>query len=768
MKDNRSHRLLGVVVIVLAIVVGMLAARSLLDERNPPATPPKPVVPVPMATSSPGAPRLDVQVLERAKAATVFVQVRNESYLTGKTAEESSGTGFFISSDGRVATSWHVVSATKSVAQVAVPLRPREIQVILRSGKRDQRVLPARLLAVDAPADLAILKVEATGCTALPLGSAEKLIETSPLWVLGFPLGKMFSVLQRGPELSVNGGTVSSLRHDDLDRLQQVQFDAVVIPGSSGGPVITPRGEVVGVANIALGTSRVNFAIPVEKLRALLKQCPPGKRVGDSCRLRLNSLPKGARVYLDSRPVGRTPLEINTGGGYRRLVISAPGHRSWARQLSVYDGRTITAAEATLEPLRAIRLDARPLPIAAVSGGKAMKRGAEIFSENFADVSAADHWKQDTGGSDRQRTWYVEKGALHQLSGDGVLHAVFADRQELSDYSFRARVRIRKNEKDGRAGLIFRSSADGFALFRLHRGTNKVQLAYHVNQPFGWRVLDERSLGFKVQGDHWYRLEIQARGDQGVCLLDGRVVLEATVQRKAAGKVGFYSVDSRAAFDDASVSRVSAPGRAPGKAPVLRGFWFSENFEGDCGYWQPRTAGKPAVPWPQVPSGCLQLDRQASHATNMLGCYDIRDMMANCLASCRAGAAGLVFRGGEQGHYLFEVQPEKSVARLLLVSGGNRRVLNTAPVQAVREALGLLARNLAARGSQPDPSVALLADVISLSVVAQGDRLRAAINGKVLIDVRDRTLSSGQIGLYTDKTRAVFHSLDVTSPMPAP
>jgi S1-C subfamily serine protease len=764
-KDNGSHRFLGVAIMALAIAVGLLAVRSFFDERVPSARPPATDLPTPTATRSANAPRLDAQVLARAKAATVFVQVRNESYLTGKTAEESSGTGFFISSDGHVATSWHVVSATKSVAQVTVPLQPREIQVILRSGKRDQRVLPARLLAIDAAADLAVLKVEATGCTALPLGSAEKLIETSPLWVLGFPLGRMFSVLQRGPELSVNGGTVSSLRHDDLGRLQKLQFDAVVIPGNSGGPVITPRGKVVGVANIALGTSRVNFAIPVENLRALLKQCPTEKRVGAACRLRIDSRPRGARIYLDSKSIGKTPLEIETGGGYRRLVISAPGHRSWTRRLSLYDGKQITAAEATLEPLRAIRLVARALPLAAVSGGKAMKRGAEIFSEDFTDVGAADHWKQDTGGSDRQRTWYVEKGALHQLSGDGVLHAVFADRQKLSDYSFRARVRIRKNQSDGRAGLIFRSSADGFALFRLHRGSNKVQLAYHVNQPFGWRVLDERALNFKVQGDHWYRMEVQALGDQVVCLLDDRVVLEATVQRKAAGKVGFYSVDSRAAFDDASVSRVSAPGRAPGKAPVLRGFWFSDNFEADSGYWQAFAAGKPAAPWPQVPSACLQLDRQASQATNMLSCYDIRDMMANCLVSCRAGAVGLVFRGGEQGHYLFEVQPGKSIARLLLVAGGKRQVLGSASGQAVKQALGLLARNSTMRTPRPDPSAALLADLISLSVVVQRDRLRAAINGRLLIDVKNRTLSSGQVGLYTNKTRAVFHSLNVTSPM---
>jgi len=772
---SRSQKPLGFVVLGLSLAIGVLAAHALITGRYRPHRPRPPGVPecgdqrAERGSTPPGmVPRLDRSVLERAKSATVFIQVRSRDYLTGKVAEESSGSGFLVSDKGHVATCWHVVSASKNVAGVAVPLETEDIKVILRSGKRDQRVLPARLLAADPPADLALLKVETQDAPHLELGETGGLVETAPLWVLGFPLGRVFSVLQRGPEISVNGGTVSSLRHDDLGRLQKVQFDAVVIPGNSGGPVITPRGEVVGVANIALGTSRVNFAIPAAKLSRLIAGCPLSARVGERCRLKIESKPPGAQVYVDSRALGTTPLEVKTGGGYRRVVIRAPGYHSWARQLSIYDGRKISAEEAKLEPLERITLNARTVPIGKVGGGRAMRRGASIFTEDFSDVKTADRWKQDTGGSDQQRTWYVEDGALHQFSDDGMLHAVFAERSELSDYAFSARVRIRRNEKDGRAGLIFRSTPDGFALFRLHRATDKVQLAYHVNQPFGWRVLDERALDFEVKGDHWYHMEVQALGRQVVCLLDGKVVMQATIQRRAAGKVGFYSVDSRAAFDDVRVNEVSDPGRKAARAPILRGFWFSDNFEKSCGYWRASSSGAPAAPWPMVPSGHLQLDAKAEKATNVLAAYDISDAMFNTLVSSRGDAVGLVFRCRDRKHYLFEVCPARDLVQLVLVDDGQRKVLAKAEGEAVRAQLGRLSRRIAMHRGNPRPNADLLANVLSLYVLTAGGHLRAGLNGQILVEARDNTLKSGMIGLYTDRARAVFHSLDVASPTRQP
>lgn len=757
---NSKEKALALLVMALVLVVSALLVREF--RQPPPAAvtappPPKKTPPTKLAFG----PRLDAAVLARAKAATVFVQVRNLSYLDGKVAEEGSGTGFFISPDGRVATSWHVVSALKNLGGIGVPLRSGSIKVIVRSGARDQKVLPARLLAADSAADLAVLKVDAENCPWLPLGSSAELVETAPLWVLGFPLGKLFSVLERGPELSINGGAVSSLRHNDLGELESVQFDAVVIKGNSGGPVIAPDGRVMGVANMALGTSRVNFAIPVARLKKLLAECPADKKVGKSCLLRVDSEPPGAKVWLDSRPLGTAPLEVRVPGGWGRVTATLPGRRSWSQSLSVYDGRRV---RARLAPLAELKLQTFPAGATPARGGTPMKRGAGIFAEDFTDREAADDWKQDTGGSD-QRTWYVEKGALHQFSDDGMLHAVFAGEEKWTDYAFSARVRISANAKDGRAGLIFRSTADGFALFRLHRASSKVQLAYHSNAPFGWRILDERELPFKVKGDAWYEMQVQVLGDQIACLLDGKVVLAATVEQPLGGKVGFYSVDSRAAFDDAKVTRVSAGGRKPGRKALLRAFWFSSQFVEDSGYWRASQGNTPAAPWPVTAGGCLQLDERATDAINMLTRYDVDSgVLLNCLVSNRSGRVGLVFRRKGKRYYLFTVDRARNSARLFLVEGGKKKQLAaSSDPSMVRNALRSFLESPAAREAATRPGSALLGDIFFMFVTARGERIRAGVNGQPLVEALDGTLTNGRIGLYTDRARGIFHRLDVAS-----
>lgn len=719
-------------------------------------------------------PGLKPEVLARVKEAVVFVQVNAAPAAGREDAEdpEGSGSGFFIAPDGRVATSWHVVASRGRPGAPGGGAGP--LQVIMRSGARDQQTLPARLLAVDVENDLAVLKVEAEGCATLPLGEAGRLVETAPLWVAGFPLGRVFSVLQRGPEMSINSGRVSSLRHNDLGRLEQVQFDAAVVPGNSGGPVFTPDGRAVGVARAALGVSRVNFAVPAERLKKLLEECPPDRKVGKGCALEVASEPAGAEVYLDSALVGKTPLKAAAEGGWRRLVVSAPQRRSWARSLCVYDGRRV---EARLEPLAVTALKVAPRGAAPAAGGAALKRGAELFRQDFAEARAADAWDQDIGGGGKERSWYVQDGELRQFSDDGVLHAVFAGDPAWTDYSFAAKVRIRANARDGRAGLIFRSGDDGFALFRLHRETSKVQLAWHGTRPFGWQVFEERTLPFKVKADAWYRLEVQALGKEVVCLVDDKVVLEAAMEQPLGGRVGFYSVDAQAAFDDAAVCKVEAgerpAGPAGGPPAALRSFWFTEPFEGDHGFWQPLSKGAAAPPWNFVPGECLPPEPPAERAANLLARYDIHDFAASSTVTWRSGVVGLVFRREGDRHYLFTIDPAGDKCRLLLVEKDQEKELGASSrPAAVRRALAPGRRGGAggeeAEGGEPAPGAEAEAasagtETFALFVSAQGGKLRAGVNGTVLVEADDASLTHGQLGFWADKARAVFHRLDVNS-----
>jgi len=208
---------------------------------------------------------LGPELLEKARNATVFIQGTGASYVDDTKVSEGSGTGFFISSDGRIATNWHVISFNRDLSGLPIALRTKDLKVVIHSGTDRQKALPARILAANPRADLAILKVQMQGCEFLTINDTKAIRETTPVSILGFPFGNLFTVLQRGPEISINQGFITSLRHDDRGNLERIQFDAAVNRGNSGGPLVLPDGQVCGIANIAIGTSRVNFAVPARK-----------------------------------------------------------------------------------------------------------------------------------------------------------------------------------------------------------------------------------------------------------------------------------------------------------------------------------------------------------------------------------------------------------------------------------------------------------------------------------------------------------------------
>jgi len=650
-------------------------------------------------------------------------------------------------------------------------MRSDAIQVLFRSGARNQEAFPARILAADMKSDLALLKVERSGCRHLTPAPAECVVETMPVVTLGFPFGALFSVLERGPEISVNRGYITSLRHDDRGTLEQIQFDAAVNPGNSGGPLVLDDGRVLGVTNIAIGSSRVNFAVPVIRLVEFMKQCPADRGVGRACKVHVASKPAGAKVYLNSKPLGETPLNAEVEGGYQPLEIAAPDHCLWAEYVSLYDGKTI---EAELKPRKTIVLEVASAPAIPSGGlgglfgriaaaapetkpgepGQGLRRGKVLFSEGFDRPEAAEAWRQDTGGDDK-RTWYVQNGAFHQFQPDGLLHAVFAGKTDWADYAFSARVRIESNEADGRAGLIFRATDEGFALFRLHRQTSRVQLAYHSNNLFGWQILAERPLPFVVKGDAWHEMEVQALGDQIVCLLDGKVVLQATNDSILRGDVGFYSVDSRASFDDARVTEVSGgDGRKPGRQTSLSSFWVTDQFARNSGLWRAvDPGGAPGVPWPAVPGGCIAAGDAPGPRMNILDRYDVYDGEVRCLVSAGAGTVGLVFRHDDDRRYLFAVDVAKRRARLVRQEKDNETELAAADLSKAIAATP--PELMMGRGIVP----------LFLRVRTEGNKIQAGVNNDTPIAKTDDVIRHGRIGFYTLGAKAVFHNVTVASPL---
>lgn len=136
-------------------------------------------------------------------------------------------------------------------------------------------MIEAKVALVSDEDDLALLKTdEKLTIEPLKLRKAAEagLNELSPVIVFGYPFGRRLAAQgQDYPSISINTGRVSRLEKVDGE-LSQIQYDAATNPGNSGGPMITPDGSTVGVVVSGFRGAAVNFAIPAERVLALVEK----------------------------------------------------------------------------------------------------------------------------------------------------------------------------------------------------------------------------------------------------------------------------------------------------------------------------------------------------------------------------------------------------------------------------------------------------------------------------------------------------------------
>ncbi|MCI0461186.1 MAG: trypsin-like peptidase domain-containing protein [Gemmataceae bacterium] len=176
---------------------------------------------------------IPVKQLDDLKSATVLVKV-----VTNKGS--ASGSGFLVKADGQtgyLVTNHHVLRPRSTT--------PSQIEVVFWSGipKKEQSAR-AEPVASDPDRDLAVLKVTGFKNLPKPLDLRQKLelVETMPVTILGFPLGEKL-----GKNITINKGTISSIRLNEQGEPAVVQIDANINPGQSGGPVVDNQGRLVGV-----------------------------------------------------------------------------------------------------------------------------------------------------------------------------------------------------------------------------------------------------------------------------------------------------------------------------------------------------------------------------------------------------------------------------------------------------------------------------------------------------------------------------------------
>lgn len=168
---------------------------------------------------------------------------------------QSVGSGVIVdAAKGYIITNHHVIDKADEVA------------VTLRDGRR----FDAKVLGVDPEADLAVIRIEASGLTRVPLGDSDRLRVGDVVVAIGNPFGL---------SQTVTSGIVSALGRTGLGiegYEDFIQTDASINPGNSGGALVNIGGELVGINTAIVGPSGGNigigFAIPSNMARQIMAQ----------------------------------------------------------------------------------------------------------------------------------------------------------------------------------------------------------------------------------------------------------------------------------------------------------------------------------------------------------------------------------------------------------------------------------------------------------------------------------------------------------------
>lgn len=273
-----------------------------------------------------------------------------------------SGTGFFVTETGVIATNAHLARGDES----------------LLATLPDGTQLEAAIIYIDPDLDIALAKIAGTKFPHLVLAEAATVQQGESVLAIGNPGDAML--------FSVTKGIVSAVgRFDAAGPGTWIQTDAPINPGNSGGPLLNSRGEVIGINSqklIKKNVTGIGFALSATDLLEVLHRfypaarsqgenatassdvklpngmsltsAPSGKQterssIGFGVTL-ITSEPDGAEIFLDDQFVGTTPATLNIPEGPHHLVVKSTRHSDWNRSINILKDSTVTV-KAVMSPI---------------------------------------------------------------------------------------------------------------------------------------------------------------------------------------------------------------------------------------------------------------------------------------------------------------------------------------------------------------------------------------------------------------------------------
>jgi S1-C subfamily serine protease len=296
------------------------------------------------------------EIYERAGSGVIQITSTSDPAFAigpaGAPSRRALGSGFVVSKAGHVVTNFHVIDGADEI----------------RVSFSNRDTVEAELVGTDPSTDLALLQVDtsSSALTPLPLGNSDRVRVGDQVVAIGNPFG-----LDR----TVTFGIVSALQRmitapNTFLIDEVIQTDAPINQGNSGGPLLSMRGQVIGVntqiktGEIGTGNVGIGFAVPSNTVKNVVAQLLRTGRVehaylgisGQPINPELAdnyNLPVETGVLVEDVRLGTGADKSGLRGGKTQVVVAGETYILGGDIIVSFDGKAISSVEELREGISA-------------------------------------------------------------------------------------------------------------------------------------------------------------------------------------------------------------------------------------------------------------------------------------------------------------------------------------------------------------------------------------------------------------------------------